>query len=128
MGSLVKQLNDGWGWVLQDLQYLSSGGNSAFHTCLQKYPAIQSMPILERYASRLAEYYRRHLDAICTGTQLPQPPPSELAIQPSSGEFLSAAEAAAVAQDMAHRFEAAVHVAARGWPWQPMLPGDIVMI
>merc|ERR1712217_583499 len=126
--SLVKQLNDGWGWVLPDLQYLSSGGNSRFRASLEKYPVLQTMPVMEKYASRFAEYYRRELDAICTGTQLPQPPPPELATQPSSGEFLSAAEAAAVAQDMARRFEAAVHVAARGSPWQPMLPGDIVMI
>lgn len=111
--SLARQLNDGWGWVQRDLQYLIRGGNAAFRACLDKYPAVKAAPFTERYSSRFAEYYRRYLDAVCTGAQLPQPPSQEVAAQAGAkGEFLSAAEAAAVAQEVARRFEAAVHWAA----------------
>lgn len=108
--SLARQLNDGWGWIQRDLRYMLRGGNAAFRECLDKYPAVKTAPMAERYSSRFAEYYRRHLDAVCTGAQLPQLPSRELAVQAGAkGEFLSAAEAAAVAQEVARRFEAAVH-------------------
>jgi stromal membrane-associated protein len=107
--SLVRQLNDGWGWVQRELRYMARGGNGAFRTSLERYPAVQSLPRAERYSSRFAEYYRRHLDAICTGAMQPQPLSPDVAAQPSTkGEFLSAAEAAALAQEVSRRFETAV--------------------
>lgn len=108
--SLVRLLNDGWGWNARDLQYLSVGGNSAFRSFLARYPSLLQMPPLQRYASRFGEYYRRHLDAICTGAQLPQMLPADVASQPASGDFLSAAEAAVVASEVSRRFEAAAQL------------------
>jgi len=117
--SLVRQLNDGWGWVQRELRYVARGGNGAFRTSLERYPAVQSLPRAERYSSRFAEYYRRHLDAICTGATPPQPLSPDVAAQPSTrGEFLSAAEAAALAQEVSRRFETAVQLwaSAQGRP------------
>jgi len=108
--SLVRQLNDGWGWVQRDLQYMVRGGNAVFCTALDKYPLVKAAPMAERYSSRFAEYYRRRLDAVCTGAPLPQPPVQEAALHAGAkGEFLSAAEAAAVAQEVARNFEVMVH-------------------
>jgi len=110
--SLVRQLNDGWGWTQRDLKYLTAGGNAAFRAQLEKYPEVQEMRIYLRYATRFAEHYRRHLDAICTGAQLPPPVQPETAEQPSqAGDFLSRAEAAAVAREVSNQFEEAAQIA-----------------
>lgn len=111
--SLVRPLNDGWGWTKSDLKYMRVGGNVAFHNCLKTYPSVRKLPVLERYASRFAEYYRRHLDALCTGAQQPTPLAAELADQPSPlGDFLSLAEASAAVKDAELRFKDAAMVAA----------------
>jgi len=125
--SLVRQLNDGWGWVQRELRYMARGGNSAFRISLERYPSVQILPRVERYSSRFAEYYRRHLDAICTGATPPQPLSPDTAAQPCTrGEFLSAAEAAALAQEVSRRFETAVQqwASAQGRPFPSWRASD----
>jgi len=128
--SLVRQLNDGWGWAQRDLEYLRRGGNAAFTACLERYPTVKLKTLPELYSSRFAEYYRKQLDSLVTGAQIPLPPSPEQAEKPGEkGEFLSAAEASAVAQEVARRFEATVQHAIRQSPgshplahaqcWQP---------
>eukprot|EP00930_Biecheleria_cincta_P023145 TRINITY_DN16752_c0_g1_i2.p1 TRINITY_DN16752_c0_g1~~TRINITY_DN16752_c0_g1_i2.p1 ORF type:complete len:886 (+),score=149.62 TRINITY_DN16752_c0_g1_i2:65-2722(+) len=46
--SLVRPLNDGWGWTRSDLKYMRVGGNVAFQNCLKMYPSVQRLPVLER--------------------------------------------------------------------------------
>lgn len=103
--SLVKQLGDGWGWTSRDLEYMRNGGNAAYHTCLKSFPAVEAMNAAARCETRFGEYYRRRLDALCAGAQVPPPPPPEAASAPSVGDFLGAAEAAAVVADATRRFE-----------------------
>eukprot|EP00933_Yihiella_yeosuensis_P026244 TRINITY_DN20367_c0_g3_i1.p1 TRINITY_DN20367_c0_g3~~TRINITY_DN20367_c0_g3_i1.p1 ORF type:complete len:303 (-),score=50.08 TRINITY_DN20367_c0_g3_i1:73-981(-) len=109
--SLVRQINEGWGWPSYDIKYLSVGGNSAFWECLDKYPAVCSMEPAERLTSRFAEFYRRYLDAVCTGSVVPAPVPVEQAIQPAQGDFISIAEAAAAVQEVSRKFESTVQAA-----------------
>lgn len=110
--SLVRQLNDGWGWTKSDLKYMTAGGNEAFLSCLEEYPEVKVLPAATRYSTRLAEYYRRHLDALCTGAQLPGKPSIEIARQPlANADFLSRPEALEAVKEAAKRFEDAAKVA-----------------
>lgn len=61
-----------------------------------------------RYFSRFAEYYRRHLDALCIGAQLPLAP---AAPEQPGGGFASGAEAAQRAQRCAELLEEAAQAA-----------------
>merc|ERR1712187_780900 len=80
-------------------------------------PGIKAKPIAEKYSSRFAQYYRKQLDSMVTGAQLPQPLMPEQAEKPAeNSDFLSAAEATAVAQDVARRFESIVQNAIRQNP------------
>ncbi|CAJ1450125.1 unnamed protein product, partial [Effrenium voratum] len=107
--SLVRQLNDGWGWTKMELKYMAVGGNSSFLACLDQYPAVKVLPATARYATRFAQYYRRHLDALCIGAQLPSKPLPDSAAQPGC-DFASRAEALALAQEAQRRFEEAAQV------------------
>jgi len=110
--SLVRQLNDGWGWTTKDLKILSVGGNARFLSCLEAYPNVRDMEIAQRYVTRFAEHYRRCLDGHCTGAHVPPPIAEELASQiPGTMDFLSCAEALAVAQEASRRFEDAAKAA-----------------
>mmetsp|Transcript_111486 Transcript_111486/g.288226 ORF Transcript_111486/g.288226 Transcript_111486/m.288226 type:complete len:860 (+) Transcript_111486:64-2643(+) len=109
--SYVRQLGNGWGWTDQDLQYLCRGGNAAFRTTLDRFPALSAAPISERYSSRFAEHYRRHLDSLCTGAQAPPPllDPTAASLQTAAtSDFLSAAEAAELARKLRPHLEAVV--------------------
>mmetsp|Transcript_11420 Transcript_11420/g.40555 ORF Transcript_11420/g.40555 Transcript_11420/m.40555 type:complete len:830 (+) Transcript_11420:91-2580(+) len=110
--SYVREIRGGWGWSDRDLQYLCRGGNAAFRAALDRFPAVRSAPLQERYCSRFAEHYRRQLDVLCSGAQEPVKladacGAAALPIAASS-EFLSAAEAAEIARHLRPRFEAAV--------------------
>jgi hypothetical protein len=102
--SLLRRLDDGWGWTLLDLAPLRLGGNSAFRESLDSFPTVRDLPAIERYSSRFAEYYRRHLDAVCASTQSPQAPAVEVASAVANGDFLSTPEAAAVAVEASRLF------------------------
>jgi len=104
--SLVRLLDDGWGWRQQDLEYMRLGGNAAFRASVMPYPMLMTAKPHERYPSRFAEYYRRRLDALCMGAPPPQPLPVEIVGARASGDFLSAPEAVAIAQEVVSRFEA----------------------
>lgn len=106
--SLVRPLNDGFGWTETELKYMAVGGNAAFRACMNQHPAVQVLSTARRYETRFAEYYRRHLDALCVGAQLP-PIPS--APEQSALEFSSRAEALALAQEAAQRIEEAAQAA-----------------
>lgn len=106
--SLVRPLNDGFGWTETEVKYMAAGGNAAFCACIDQYPAVKALSATGRYETRFAEYYRRHLDALCVGAQLP-PVPS--APEQSAVEFASRAEALALAQEAAQRIEEAAQAA-----------------
>jgi len=136
--SLVRRLADGWGWGSRELDCMRQGGNAAFQACLveQTWPVSwppKAIPAARRgeartelYCSRLGEYYRRRLDALCTGGPAPQPPAPGQLRAPAAGDFMSLAEAAAVAQNAARRFEVIV-VAARG-RLQRLPPGSSLLL
>jgi len=107
--SLVRPTASGWGWPQQDLDCLRFGGNAAFQTALAKYPQVEGMLHADKYKSRFAEYYRRNLDALCVGAQLPQMPSANVAAQPGSCDFLTFAEAMAVAREAVQQFQASLH-------------------
>jgi len=107
--SLVRPLESGWGWPQRDLAFLRCGGNAAFRAALEKQPEVAQLPQAELYSSRFAEYYRRHLDAVCAGAQQPQPPATDVAAQPGSSDFLTFAEAMALAHEGVQRFQAVLH-------------------
>ncbi|CAL1160883.1 unnamed protein product [Cladocopium goreaui] len=106
--SLVRPLNDGFGWTETELKYMAVGGNAAFCACIDQYPAVKALSATGRYETRFAEYYRRHLDALCIGAQLP---PTPSAPEQSAVEFSSRAEALALAQEAAQRIEEAAQAA-----------------
>jgi len=99
--SLVKELNDGWGWDRHELQYLSHGGNAAFLAKRKPFAMMKHMPIAKVYVTRFSEQYRRTMDALVVGSLAPPPVAEEVASQPASaGDFLSSAEAAAVVREL----------------------------
>lgn len=106
--SLVRPLNDGFGWTETELKYMAVGGNAAFCACMDQYPAVKALSTTGRYETRFAEYYRRHLDALCIGAQLP---PTPSAPEQSAVDFSSRAEALALAQEAAQRIEEAAQAA-----------------
>lgn len=117
--SLMRSLDDGWGWPKHDLEPLRLGGNAAFRAD-ESFPAVQNLPLTQRYMTRFAEHYRKQLDARCAGCA---PPPAlmlDVASSPLVGEFLTVCEAVAVAQHAMQRFEAAAQDAQRKLP--VMLP------
>lgn len=105
--SLVRQLSDGWGWNHQELRYLSNGGNAACHAYVDQYPVAQALPLAQKYSSRVAENYRRHLDALCVGLPAPLLLAVDGAEQHCPGEFVSAVEAMAIVREASQRFEEA---------------------
>jgi hypothetical protein len=109
--SLLRPLNDGWGWSLLDLAPLRLGGNSAFRESLDSFPTVRGLSAVEKYSTRFAEYYRRRLDAMCTNAQLPQAPPAEVAATMASSDFLTTPEAAEVAMEASRLFLEAARVA-----------------
>lgn len=109
--SLVRPLDNGWGWPLPDLAPLHLGGNAAFQARLEGYAAVARAAAADRYSSRFAEYYRRHLDALCAGMQPPQSLAQEGAASPFTGDFLTTCESAAVAHSASQRFLAAAAAA-----------------
>jgi hypothetical protein len=102
--SLLRPLDDGWGWPALDLVPLRLGGNAAFRESLEGFPLLKDAPVADRYSSRFAEYYRRQLDALCASMQPPQPPLVESAAAPINSDFVSAAEAAAAAHEATQQF------------------------
>jgi len=104
--SVVKRLDDGWGWSWQEFEHLRLGGNDAFRGCLAGYPVVQAAPYMERYTSRFAEYYRHRLESLCMGIVPPSLLPAAAAAEPATGEFISGLEAAAAVREAISRFEA----------------------
>lgn len=109
--SLVRPIDNGWGWPGLDLTPMRLGGNAAFQASLDAYPSVSTGTLVDRYSSRFAEFYRRNLDTLCAGLQSPQQPPQEGAAARTSGEFLTTSEAAAAAQGSGRRFLAAASAA-----------------
>lgn len=106
--SFVRPLSFGWGWGPQELAYLQKGGNELFNAQLALNPSVRILHIAEKYKTRLAEHYRRNLDALCAGAPAPPPLPVDIADQPISGDFLSAVEVMAVVRETAQNFEDAI--------------------
>lgn len=106
--SLVRQLNDGWGWTKTELKYMTVGGNGAFRASMDQYPALKTLSASRRYETRFAEYYRKHLDALCIGAQLP---PAPTAPEQPGLQFTSSAEAFVLAQEATQQIEDAAQAA-----------------
>jgi len=113
--SLVRRLDDGWGWPKHDLETLRHGGNNAFRAD-ESYPAVRSMPLAQRYSTRFAEHYRKQLDARCSNCAPPPPLNSEVAASPAVSEFLTMLEAIALAKQSVQHFEAVVRAAQEALP------------
>eukprot|EP00927_Polykrikos_kofoidii_P051064 TRINITY_DN44878_c0_g1_i1.p1 TRINITY_DN44878_c0_g1~~TRINITY_DN44878_c0_g1_i1.p1 ORF type:complete len:1030 (+),score=194.91 TRINITY_DN44878_c0_g1_i1:183-3272(+) len=115
---LVRELGDGWGWKHIEIEHMRHGGNAAFCKAMERYPALRGLSTKELFTSRFAEFYRRHIDAICTSAQLPQVPSQEAAAQPGTAEFVGGVEAIAAVKEVAERFELAAGVAALPTAWR----------